>query len=140
MAPSVPTLLPVLGVGTTIDTEGRAWPTAVVDASNAPEVADLARVHASEGVGDVHTVAERVQAADFDLFLLGVRMTSPVSAAFALAFQLPEHRQFLAEVAAPAARLTVATSDPNEANLGSEPVWLSVDLDPEAFLRALDGG
>lgn len=139
MVSPVPTLLPVLGVGTTIDTEGRAWPTAVVDASNAPEVADLARVHAIEGVGDVHTVAERVQAADVDLFLLGVRMTSPVSAAFALAFRLPEHQQFLAEVAAPAARLTVATSDPNEANAGIEAMWLSVDLDPEAFLHALDG-
>lgn len=139
MHSSVPTLLPVLGVGTTIDTEGQPWPTAVVDASNAPEVADLARVHAIEGVGDVHTVAERVQAAEFDLFLLGVRMTSPVSAAFALAFRLPEHRGFLAEIAAPAARLTVATSDPNEANEGASPVWLSVDLDSQAFLRALDG-
>lgn len=137
MVPATPILLPVLGVGTTIDLDGERWPTAVVDASDTPEVADLARVHAMEGVGDIHTVAERVTTNEIDLFLLGVRLSSPVTAAFALAFQLPRHESFLSDVVAPSARLTIATSDPNTATEARPATWLSVDLDPDAFLEAL---
>ncbi len=137
MVSATPILLPVLGVGTTIDVDGVRWPTAVVDASDTPEVADLARVHAIEGIGDIHTVAERVTTNEIDLFLLGVRMSRPVTAAFALAFQLPRHESFLTDVVAKAARLTIATSDPNEATDQRSAPWLSVDLDTESFLDAL---
>lgn len=137
MNSTTPILLPVLGVGTTIDVDGVSWPTAVVNASHAPEVADLARVHAIEGVGDIHTVAERVTSTGIDLFLVGVRMSSPVRASFALAFELPRHEPFLTDIVAPAARLTIATSDPNVATDDRPATWLSVDLDPELFLDTL---
>ncbi len=48
---SEPPVIPVIDVGTTIDEDGTRWPTAVIDASDNPEVADLARVHATDGVG-----------------------------------------------------------------------------------------
>ena len=47
----------VVDIGTTIDDDGRQWPTAVIDADGHPEITDLARVHAIEGIGDIATEA-----------------------------------------------------------------------------------
>ena len=115
--------------GTTIDAEGVEWPTASVDVSDHPEVADLARVHAIDGIGDLTTTARRINGAEADLFLLGMRMTTPVTAAFALAFVLPEHLEFL-EAAFRTGGLAIATTPPAEAIDGQ--VWLAISLDPTA--------
>jgi hypothetical protein len=53
-------VLPVLDTGTTIEATGDRLPTVVVDARDHPEIADLARVHAVEGIGDIATEAAAV--------------------------------------------------------------------------------
>lgn len=130
-------LLPAGEVGYTIDTDDRAWPTVSVDADQHPSVADLARVHAVEGVGDVRTAARRIETADETLFLIGITLTSPVRASFAVRFELPSHRGFLDDVAA-VGHLVVATTDPARLER-DEPLWLAVDVDGDALRRALDG-
>ena len=119
-------------VGHTITTDGSPTPTVVIDVAGHPEVADLARVHAIEGVGDVTTVAM----CDGDLVLLGVRLSVPVVAMFAVAFSSAVHGAFLAEVAA-AGELTIATTDP-EVAVDERPLWLAVDIDGPALLAAID--
>lgn len=115
-------------------------PTVVIDVADHPEVADLARVHAIEGVGDVRTTGRRIDGAGPDgsaVFLLGVSMTSPVTAAFAVMFPLPEAELFLRE-AGDGGCLAFGTTDVD--TVGSErPFWLAIDLDGPSIGRALDG-
>lgn len=119
-------------VGHTITADGASTPTVVIDVAGHPEIADLARVHAVEGVGDVTSVAMR----DGDLVLLGVRLSVPVVAMFAVAFSSVVHGEFLAEVAA-AGELTIATTDPDLA-VDERPLWLAVDIDGSALLAAIE--
>ncbi len=122
-------------VGFVIGDDGAVTPTVSIDATGRPEVADLARVHAIDGVGDVRTSARRVAGDEMDLLLLGVTMTRPVRAAFAVAFDLAAHREFLA-VAGAHGRLAIATTDP--ASVAEDrPLWLAVDLDAPAVLGAV---
>lgn len=121
-----------LDVGHTVAVDGSLTPTVVIDVTGHPEVADLARVHAVEGIGDVTTVAMR----DDDLVVLGIRLSVPVTAMFAVAFSYGAHRAFLGEVAA-SARLTIATTDPSDA-AEDTPLWLAVDIDGDALLAAID--
>ncbi len=130
-----PPVLPVVDIGTTVDADGVRWPTAVVDASHNPEVADLARVHATDGVGDVSTEALCLPWAEGHLFLLGVRITTPVTCAFAMAFSLPAQREVLDD-AAEAGQLVIATTPPEDAAT-HQPLWLALDLDTTAFRDAL---
>jgi len=112
--------------------DGNKWmPTVTIDVSQSPEVADLARVHAVEGVGDVSTHAIRQD----DSVVLGVQMTSPVRAMFAVAFSYSQHREFLKDVAE-AGALIFATTDVENAH-EDQPLWLSVDIDGSALLETL---
>ena len=122
----------VTDVGHTVAIDGTLSPTVVIDVTGHPEVADLARVHAVEGIGDVATVALR----DDDLVLLGVQLSRPVVAMFAVAFSFTAHRGFLGDVAA-AGGLTIATTDPESA-AEDNPLWLAVDIDGPALLAAID--
>ncbi len=133
-----PTVLPVLEVGTTFDADGRALPTAVVDGTNHPEVADLARVHAMEGVGDLRTEAMRLPTDRPDVgdaLLLGVRMTSPVIAMFVLVFDLEAHRPMLRH-AGELGALVIAHTPPSSAG-DDHPAWLSINLDGDALAAHL---
>ena len=78
-------------VGRTLLDENTWMPTVTIDVSQSPEVADLARVHAVEGIGDVSTHAIRQD----DTVLVGVQLTSPVQATFAVAFSYAIHQEFL---------------------------------------------
>lgn len=120
-------LFSVLDAGRTVDVDGTQLPTVVIDADDAPEVADLARVHAVEGVGDVTTQAMRVD----DLILLGIRMTVPVRAAFAIAIDVQRHRALLDDVIEHGS-LVVAHTDPQLAAI-DQPNWLAVDIDSSAL-------
>lgn len=131
----VPAVLPVIDVGLSIGDDGEGAPTAVVDASNHPDVADLARVHAVEGIGDIRTTAQRFRLSGTDVLLLGIVLTSPVRASFALAFDLGTTEPFLGDVAH-AGRLIVATTDPQVA-AAERPMWLAVDIDGDALRRAI---
>ena len=106
-------------------------PTVTIDVSQSPEVADLARVHAVEGIGDVSTHAIRQD----DTVLIGVQLTSPVQAMFAVAFSYELHREFLNEVA-DAGSLVFATTATESAQ-EDRPLWLSVDIDGTALRQTL---
>ena len=118
-------------IGRTLVDENKWLPTVTIDVSESPQVADLARVHAVEGVGDVSTHAIRQD----DSVVLGVQMTSPVRAMFAVAFSYAQHREFLKDVAE-AGALIFATTDVENAH-DDQPLWLSVDIDGSALLETL---
>lgn len=131
----------VVDTGSTIDDDGREWPTAVIDASDDPAIADLARVHAVEGIGDIATEAAVIPTDPSDtntpgvthVMMLSVAVNVPVRCAFALVFSLPTHRATL-EAAASEGQLVIATTDPERA-ASDRPLWLAIDLDR----RLLDG-
>ena len=118
-------------IGRTLVDENKWMPTVTIDVSQSPEVADLARVHAVEGVGDVSTHAIRQD----DAVVLGVQLTTPVRAIFAVAFSFAQHREFLKDVAE-AGALIFATTDVENA-IEDQPLWLSVDIDGSALLETL---
>ena len=118
-------------IGRTLVDENKWMPTVTIDVSQSPEVADLARVHAVEGIGDVSTHAIRQD----DAVVLGVQLTSPVRAIFAVAFSYAQHREFLKDVAE-AGSLIFATTDVENA-IEDQPLWLSVDIDGSALLETL---
>jgi len=116
-------------IGHTLLDEETWMPTVTIDVSQSPEVADLARVHAVEGIGNVTTHAIR----EDDTVLLGVQLTSPVQATFAVAFSYELHQEFLNEVA-DAGTLVFATTDTETAH-EERPLWLSVFIDGAAFVK-----
>jgi hypothetical protein len=118
-------------IGNTLLNEDTWMPTVTIDVSQSPEVADLARVHAVEGIGDVSTHAIRQE----DTVLVGVQLTSPVQAMFAVAFSYELHREFLNEVA-DAGSLVFATTATESAH-EDRPLWLSVDIDGTALRQTL---
>jgi hypothetical protein len=118
-------------IGHTLLDEDTWMPTVTIDVSQSPEVADLARVHAVEGIGNVTTHAIR----EDDTVLLGVQLTSPVQATFAVAFSYELHRDFLNEVA-DAGTLVFATTDTETAH-EERPLWLSVFIDGSALRQTL---
>ncbi len=113
--------------------DGDVWmPTVTIDVSLSPEVADLARVHAVEGIGDVSTSAIRQD----DTVVIGVQLTRPVRAIFAVAFSYAAHREFLNEVA-DAGTLVFATTNAETAH-EEHPLWLSVDIDGDALRQTIN--
>ena len=118
-------------IGRTLVDENKWMPTVTIDVSQSPEVADLARVHAVEGIGDVSTHAIRQD----DAVVLGVQLTSPVSAVFAVAFSFAQHREFLKDVAEAGALIFATTNVKNA--IEDQPLWLSVDIDGSALLETL---
>ena len=119
-------------IGRTLLEENVWMPTVTIDASQSPEVADLARVHAVEGIGDVSTHAIRQD----DAVVVGVQLTRPVQAVFAVAFSYAIHREFLNEVA-DAGSLIFATTDVQTAH-EQRPLWLSVDIDGNALRQTIN--
>ena len=119
-------------IGHTLVDENVWMPTVTIDVSQAPEVADLARVHAVEGIGDVSTHAIR----EGDAVVIGVQLTSPVQAVFAVAFSYALHGEFLKEVA-DVGSLIFATTDAETAH-EEHPLWLSVDIDGDALRQTMN--
>ena len=118
-------------IGRTLVDENKWMPTVTIDVSQSPEVADLARVHAVEGIGDVSTHAIRQD----DAVVLGVQLTTPVRAIFAVAFSYEQHREFLKDVAEAGALIFATTNVENA--IEDQPLWLSVDIDGSALLETL---
>ena len=119
-------------IGRTLSEENVWLPTVTIDVSQAPEIADLARVHAVEGIGDVSTHAIRQD----DAIVVGVQLTSPVQAMFAVAFSYALHGDFLKEVA-DAGSLIFATTEVKVAH-EDRPLWLSVDIDGDALRQTMN--
>lgn len=122
--------LTVMESGITFGEDGTEYPTAVIDVTGRPDVADLARVHALEGVGDITTYV----ALDDGAALLTVVMTMPVSSRFSIRFPLPESRPLL-DHAAVSGHLLLATTAPAH---DPHPLWLAVDLDGPHLGAVLD--
>lgn len=118
-------------IGRTLIGENEWMPTVTIDVSGSPEVADLARVHAVEGIGDVSTHAIRRD----DTVVVVVQLTKPVEAIFAVAFDYAFHRDFLQEVA-DAGTLLFATTNTETAH-EEHPLWLSVDIDGSSLHQIL---
>ena len=118
-------------IGHTFIGENVWMPTVTIDVSESPEIADLARVHAVEGIGDVNIHAIRQD----DAVVIGVRLTTPVEAMFAVAFSYSMHREFLHEVAV-AGTLVFATTNTENAH-EEQPLWLSVFIDGAGLHQAL---
>ena len=70
-----------------------------------------------------------------DTVLVGVQLTSPVHATFAVAFSYELHQEFLNEVA-DAGSLVFATTATESAH-EDRPLWLSVDIDGTALRQTL---
>jgi len=119
-------------IGRTLSEENVWLPTVTIDVSHSPEIADLARVHAVEGIGDVSTHAIR----EDDAIVVGVQLTSPVQAKFAVAFSYTLHAEFLKEVA-DAGSLIFATTNAETAH-EDRPLWLSVDIDGDALRQTMN--
>ena len=119
-------------IGRTLLDKDVWMPTVTIDVSQSPEVADLARVHAVEGIGDVSTHAIRQD----DAVVVGVQLTRPVRAIFAVAFSYAVHREFLNEVA-DAGSLIFATTDGQTAH-EERPLWLSVDIDGNVLRQTIN--
>ena len=119
-------------IGRTLLDEDVWMPTVTIDVSQSPEVADLARVHAVEGIGDVSTHAIRQD----DAVVVGVQLTRPVQAIFAVAFSNAIHREFLNEVA-DAGTLVFATTDTETAH-EEHPLWLSINIDGNALRQTIN--
>jgi len=128
-------LLPVLDIGTTVSVDGERLPTVVIDTGRHPEVADLARVHAIEGIGDIATEAICVPVNDGHQLLLGVRVTVPVRCTFALAFTLPAHQPVIDDVVS-SGHLVLATTDPTRA-ADDQPHWLAITVDGSRLAAVL---
>jgi hypothetical protein len=131
MADDTPELFHALDVGRTFDTDGLLLPTVVIDASDSPAVADLARVHAVEGVGDIRTAAVRAG----HLLVLGIAVTVPVRASFAIVVDVDRHRALIDDVIEHEV-LVIAHSDPAVAG-DEQPQWLAVDIDGAALSDCL---
>ena len=129
----------VVDTGTTIDADGARWPTAVIDADGHPEITDLARVHAVEGIGDIATEAalleldatSAVPGSAERILALAVIIAVPVSQSFVVTFALPAQRGVLDD-AVREGHLVLATTDPDRAN-ADRPLWLAIDIDPSAL-------
>jgi len=119
-------------IGRTLSDENVWLPTVTIDVSHSPEIADLARVHAVEGIGDVSTHAIR----EDDAIVVGVQLTSPVQAMFAVAFSYALHREFLEEVADTGSLIFATTNV--EAAHDEHPLWLSVDIDGNALRQTIE--
>lgn len=123
--------LPVLSVGATlVESNGEtvALPAVVVDASGRADVADLARVHETEGIGNVRTLAVR----NDENIDLSVVLTSPVICSFTLQFEAADTTGFLASVCA-ASSMVIATGQPDSGQL-----CLAVDIDGQALADVLN--
>ncbi|HSL59177.1 MAG TPA: hypothetical protein VK866_15125 [Acidimicrobiales bacterium] len=126
--------VPVVSVGrTTVEGDDRALPAVLLDVSDRPDVADLARVHALEGVGDVRTAAAvRTVGDPADwLIRLDVAVDRPVRCRFHVVTGLVASLGLLRDVA-DTGLLVIATGEPEP---GAR--WLAVEIDRPQLAEVL---
>lgn len=136
--------LVIRSAGTLLDDAATLYPTVMVDATGRPDVADLPRVVASEGVGDLTTRAEpMVGPGGRRLLRLRMSMSRPVEVEWSVDFHLPGFADLLS-LAAECGCLVFAFGRDVEGDAsGLDPGddgWLGVDLDAAAVRAILDFG
>ncbi len=124
-------LIPVVSTGWTmseIDGELHALPSVALDVAKRPDVEDLARVHATEGIGEIRTLATPAGGGNvrFDVVI-----TSPVQCH--LAFIVDDVHQAVLDEAAKQETLVLATGDPSIVGA----TWLAVNIDGDALQAVL---
>lgn len=129
--------LHIISAGTTIDTDGISFPTVVVDTSIRPDVRDLARVVASEGVGDLATTGDiGMDAKGRTVIRLMARATAPVNVEFSLVFPMPAYAELLGDAARMGCLvIAAATGDPPEIDTNN---WLGLDVDSASLVRMVN--
>ena len=125
----MPGALEVLETGRTLGDDGTWYPTALLDVADRPDVADLARVHADEGIGDL-TTSMSVQG---DQVTLLVELHRPVRCRFGIAMRSPAHLPLLIDAAA-TGYLLLATTSPVADH---RPPWLALHVDRHLLVDAL---
>lgn len=118
--------LPLRSLGTIVDADdGRVIPAAVLDSAGRPDVADLIRVHASEGIGDLRCGVGLWDVGDPSGWLLRLEVTvdHPVACRFHVVLGWSASRAWL-EAVANAGAVALATGD-------SEGRWLMLNVDPK---------
>lgn len=134
--PPVGAVLRVVSAGTTLDDEGRTFPTVVIDVSEHLALAGVAHILATDGVGDLATSAAlALDAEGRRSVVVTITATTPVATEFSIGFAMPGFARLLYE-AADAGCLVVACAigDPPEV-LGN--TWLGVDVDGRALSDVL---
>jgi hypothetical protein len=135
-----PAEVPVVSVGWVADpdVEGRLVPAALLDVDERPDVADLPRVHATEGIGDLRcsvSVGDDPSGNGQRLAFI-VAVDHPVRCRFALGLGWGSNQEWLRAVSASGC-LVLGFGD------GTGP-WLSLNIDrrrlEEVFARLSEGG
>lgn len=122
--------IPVRRVGLLLCGE-RALPVAELDARKRPDVADLPRIHRSEGAGDQRHAIHAVLTPTGGIAVIALSLERPVRCRFSLVLDLAEHFDWLTRIAR--CGLLVTTTRPvatAEDALGSGVAW---EIDPAAL-------
>lgn len=116
--------LPVLSMGHVVLHDGLPVPAVLLDTSGRPDVADLARVASTEGVGDLRCGLGVWDLGSPEDWLVRIEavVDHPVRCRFHLCVLWHESQEWLGDIAAHG-MLTVGTGD------GSGP-WLALNVDP----------
>lgn len=129
--------LRIVSAGTTIDTDGVSFPTVVVDASNRPDVRDLVRVVAIDGVGDLTTAGDvGMDPQGRTVIRLMARATVPVVVEFTMVFPMPAYAELLGD-AARMGCLVIASATGDPPTIDNEN-WLGLDLDSTSLMKMVN--
>lgn len=129
--------LRIVSAGTTIDTDGVSFPTVVVDASNRPDVRDLVRVVAIDGVGDLTTAGDvGMDPQGRTVIRLMARATVPVAVEFTMVFPMPAYAELLGD-AARMGCLVIASATGDPPTIDNEN-WLGLDLDSTSLMKMVN--
>lgn len=123
-----------MSAGTTIDTDGVSFPTVVVDTTERPDVRDLARVVAQDGVGDLATDGDiGMEPNGRTVIRLTAQASVPVAVEFTLVFPMPAYAELLGDAARMGCLVVAAAiGDPPEVDSGH---WLGLDVDGQSLQR-----
>ena len=123
--------VPVVSAGA-IEADGEVLPAVVLDAAGRPDVADLARVHAVEGMGDLRSGVGLYDVGPRSDWLVRVEVLvdDPVRCRFHLVLDAGEGQALLA-AAADRGALAIGCDPPERSG------WLAVHVDAEALLPVL---
>ena len=127
--------VPTLSVGAILDpADGSVLPALVLDPSDRPDVADLVRVQAAEGVGDLRCGLGVWDLGPPETWLvrLEVAVDHPVRCHFHTVIDWTTHRVWLDSVAG-AGAVALGTGD-------AEGRWLVLNVDPERLTPLLTLG
>jgi hypothetical protein len=130
--PPVSDVLRVVSAGTTLDAEGRVFPTVMIDVGEHLELAAVAMVLDQDGVGDLATVAAMaLDELGRRSVVVTVTATVPVATEFSIGFPVPAFTRLLHE-AADAGCLVIACAAGDPPQVVGD-AWLGVDLDGAAL-------